>query len=58
MLSWQTITTVILFTAFILMGLILYWPHRDKPYKDAEKLALKEDGDELITPRQQNKEIS
>ncbi|MBV7433960.1 CcoQ/FixQ family Cbb3-type cytochrome c oxidase assembly chaperone [Cardiobacteriaceae bacterium TAE3-ERU3] len=54
-MNWQSITTAVLFTAFILMGILLYWPRRgDKPYKDAEKLALKDD-DEIITPRQDKK---
>lgn len=51
MASWQSLITVVLFVAFILMGVILYYPRRNKPYKDAEKLALKEDGDPPITPR-------
>ena len=36
----------------ILMTLILYLPQRHKPYKDAEKLALKDDNDAPINPRQ------
>lgn len=45
-----SIITVVMFVAFIGMVLILYLPRKDPPYKDAEKLALKED-DQIIQPR-------
>ena len=41
-IAWVKYTTVVLFASFILMTLILYLPQRHKPYKDAEKLALKD----------------
>ena len=50
-IAWVKFTTVVLFTAFVLMVILLYLPQRHKPYKDAEKLALKEDGDAPVTPR-------
>ena len=46
-IAWVKYTTVVLFASFILMTLILYLP-----YKDAEKLALKDDNDAPINPRQ------
>ena len=42
-IAWVKYTTVVLFASFILMTLILYLPQRHKPYKDAEKLALKDE---------------
>ena len=51
-IAWVKYTTVVLFASFILMTLILYLPQRRKPYKDAEKLALKDDNDAPINPRQ------
>lgn len=54
-IAWVKYTTVVLFASFILMTLILYLPQRHKPYKpykDAEKLALKDDNDAPINPRQ------
>lgn len=55
-ITWLSLVTVVMFSAFILMALVLYIPRRDRerPYKDAEKLALKE-GDEIITPRHSQK---
>lgn len=52
MRDWLTFTTVILFTAFVSMCVLLFWPTRTKPYKDAGKIALKEDGDPPIEPRE------
>lgn len=53
MLTWHSIITVILFVTFVLMGIILYWPRQQhKPYEDAARLALKDDDDAVITPRQ------
>ncbi len=40
-----------MFLSFILITLLVFWPGRNKPYQGAEKLALKEDGDPIITPR-------
>lgn len=57
-IAWVKYTTVVLFASFILMTLILYLPQRRKPYKDAEKLALKDENDAPINPRhpeEQNK---
>ena len=51
-IAWVKYTTVVLFATFILMTLILYLPQRHTPYKDAEKLALKDDNDAPINPRQ------
>ena len=51
-IAWVKYTTVVLFASFILMTLILYLTQRHKPYKDAEKLALKDDNDAPINPRQ------
>ena len=51
-IAWVKYTTVVLFASFILMTLILYLPQRHKPDKDAEKLALKDDNDAPINPRQ------
>ena len=51
-IAWVKYTTVVLFASFILMTLILYLPQRHKPYKGAEKLALKDDNDAPINPRQ------
>ena len=51
-IAWVKYTTVVLFASFIIMTLILYLPQRNKPYKDAEKLALKDDNDAPINPRQ------
>lgn len=48
---WSFITVVV-FTAFIGICLLTMLPtDNKKPYQDAEKLALKDDGSELITPR-------
>ena len=55
-IAWVKYTTVVLFTSFVLMLLILYLPQRHKPYKDAEKLALKDEDDAPIHPRQQKTE--
>lgn len=50
--SWSFVTVVV-FAAFMAMLFIVFWPTRgEKPYKDAEKLVLKEDNDPVITPRQ------
>lgn len=54
-IEWVKFTTVILFVSFILMSIILCWPYRNKPYKDAEKIVLKEDNDAPIHPRQTEK---
>ena len=51
-IAWVKYTTVVLFASFILMVAILYLPQRRKPYEDAEKLALKDDNDAPINPRQ------
>lgn len=51
MRGWLSFTTVVLFTAFVAMCVLLFWPTRTKPYKDAGKIALKEDNDPPITPR-------
>lgn len=49
--SWSFITIVV-FLAFMGMLVMVLWPTKgEKPYKDAEKLALKNDNDPIITPR-------
>ncbi len=55
-IAWVKYTTVVLFASFVLMLLILYLPQRHKPYKDAEKLALKDEDDAPIHPRHQKTE--
>ncbi|MDO4642893.1 MAG: cbb3-type cytochrome c oxidase subunit 3 [Cardiobacteriaceae bacterium] len=54
-IAWVKFTTVVLFVSFVLMIIILYLPFRHKPYKDAEKLALKDEDDAPINPRHSNK---
>lgn len=49
--GWLTFTTVILFGSFVAMCVLLFWPMRTKPYQDAGKIALKEDGDPPVQPR-------
>lgn len=44
------IMTAVLFTAFILMVIILFLD-KGKAFKDAEKIIFKEDNDAPITPR-------
>lgn len=48
--TWS-IVTIVVFITFIAMLILTLWPTKDKPYKDAEKLALKNEGDLPITPR-------
>lgn len=55
MRDWLSFTTVVLFSAFIALCVLLYWPTRSKPYKDAGKIALKEDGDPPIQARDTGK---
>lgn len=54
-IGWLKFTTIVLFVSFILMIILLCWPYRNKPYKDAEKIVLKEDNDAPIHPRQTQK---
>lgn len=55
MRDWLTFTTVVLFSAFVALCVLLFLPTRNKPYKDAGKIALKEDGDPPIQPRDTGK---
>lgn len=51
---WVVVTCVV-FAAFMGMLVIVFWPSKGKkPYENAEKLALKEDSDPVITPRRQH----
>lgn len=51
-MSFGSFSTLGLFIAFIGIAIVLYWPSKNKPYKDAEKIALKEETDEPVNPRQ------
>lgn len=46
---WVVVTTVV-FVGFVGMCLLMLMPTSQQLYKDADKLALKDDG-EIITPR-------
>lgn len=48
--TWSFVT-VIVFIAFIAIMALTLWPTKEKPYKDAEKIALKNEGDAPINPR-------
>ncbi|WP_072281222.1 cbb3-type cytochrome c oxidase subunit 3 [Rappaport israeli] len=49
MSAWA-FATIVLFTSFVLLCVVLFLPSRNQAYKDADKLALK-DEQEIITPR-------
>lgn len=54
MMLFTSLSTLILFLAFVGLAILLYWPSKQKPYKNAEHIALKEEHDPPITPRHHN----
>lgn len=50
--TWSFVTVVV-FTAFVAICVLTMLPTSDnkRPYQDAEKLALKDEDSDLITPR-------
>ncbi len=53
-MMWPLITLLV-FSFFMALCLLLLWPSDRRPYADASLLALKEN-DEIITPRHRNKD--